>query len=226
MPALRRLPVVLLAALALACGRGAEPATDPAASAAAPVMDPRVARADLDRIRGDSAAPIWVMIVSDFQCPFCAQWEQETSAGFFKEFVETGKVRVAFVNFPLSQHQNARPAAEAAMCAGAQGKFWAMHDRIFAQQATWSVLSMVGDYFDRPAAEVGVDMAAYKQCMGDHAMQALIDVDVDRASKGGANSTPTFFIGDTEKLAGAADLPAMREAIEKEMQRRALSRAR
>jgi len=195
-------------------------ATPGAGSAAAPAMpaetDARVSRADQARIRGNPAAPLWVVVVSDFQCPYCERWERETAPRLLEEFVETGKVRLAFLNYPLQQHPNAVPAAEAAMCAGAQGKFWEVHDRIFQTQAQWSGLGISAPFFERLAREAGVELEAYQQCISDHVMRPMIDADAERGARGGARSTPTFFIGGTV-LAGAEPIEAFRSAIAKEL---------
>ena len=107
-------------------------ATVPAALAQP--ADSDAVRADLARIQGSPTAPVWVIEVSDFQCPYCKQWHDQTYKKLRDEFVNTGKVRLAYVNFPLAQHAHAGPAAEGAMCASAQGKFWEMHDALFTTQ--------------------------------------------------------------------------------------------
>lgn len=185
----------------------------PSASTPAP-PDPRVTAADQARIMGDASARLWIVVVSDFQCPYCAQWERETAPQLIKEFVKTGTVRLAFLNFPLRQHENALPAAEAAMCAGAQGKFWEMHDRIFKTQAEWSALPTSEPYFAGVARQVALDLDAYNQCIGQHVMRPMIEADVQRATGGGAGSTPTFFIGN-QVIAGAERIEAFRDAIAK-----------
>src|SRR5678816_4784735 len=86
--------------------------------------DPLITAADHGRIAGDSSAKTWVIIASDFQCPFCRQWHTESYRQFVDEYVRTGKVKVAYINFPLGQHLNAVPTAVAAMCASAQSRFW------------------------------------------------------------------------------------------------------
>ena len=91
----------------------------------------RMAAADQGRILGAANAPLWVVIFSDFQCPYCKRWHDATDAVLRERYVKTGKVRLAFLNFPLRSHQHAQPAGEAAMCAAAQGKFWEFHDNFF-----------------------------------------------------------------------------------------------
>ena len=184
------------------------------ANALPPAPDPRVTRADGARIRGDANAKLWIVVASDFQCPFCGQWERETAPQVIKEFVESGQARLAFVNFPLRQHLNAMPAAEAAMCAGAQGKFWEMHDRIFATQADWSGLGASEPYFTTVATSLGLSIADYQTFVREHVMRPMILADAERATKGGAGSTPTFFIGD-QTISGAEKIEAFRTAMAK-----------
>src|SRR5262244_3786261 len=114
-------------------------------------------RIDAARITGDSTAKVWMIMASDFQCPYCKQWHDESFAALRREYVNNGKVRLAYYNFPLNIHPNAVPAAEAAMCAGAQNKFWPMHDALFASQATWAPLKDPSPVFDSLGTKVGLD---------------------------------------------------------------------
>src|SRR4051812_42073633 len=153
--------------------------------------DPDLVKADLARIQGSPTAPVWVIEVSDFQCPYCKQWHDETYQTLKNEFVRTGKVRLAYVNFPLAQHQYAWPAAESAMCAGAQGKFWEMHDALFNTQAKWEALLSPATFFDSLALAQGVDIDRWHQCVRSGKMKATIQADHDRAQTAGAGSTPS-----------------------------------
>jgi len=212
-------------ALILACARtngtkqsaesGTTTRTDTAvvlAAAAAP-KDSDGVKADLARIQGSPTAPVWVIEVSDFQCPFCRQWHDETYQKLRDEFVRTGKVRLAYINFPLAQHKHAWPAAEAAMCAGAQGKFWEMHDALFANQAKWEALPSPTLIFDSLARAAGVDVARWRQCLQSGKMKPWIQADHDRAQAAGAASTPSFMIGD-RILVGATPIEKLRSAID------------
>jgi protein-disulfide isomerase len=158
--------------------------------------------ADRGRILGDSSATVWVIMASDFQCPFCKQWEDANYAQLVKDYVKTGRVRLAFLNMPLSMHPNALPASEAAMCASVQNKFWQMHDTLFASQTQWEVLPDPRAKFDSIATALGVGMPRWRSCMAQHSTLALINADRDRARQAGVNSTPTFFVGN-QALAGA-----------------------
>lgn len=168
--------------------------------------------ADRGRILGDSTAPVWVIMASDFQCPFCKQWETANYARIVKDYVKTGKARLAFLNMPLSMHPNALPASEAAMCAAVQNKFWQMHDTLFASQAQWEVLPDPRAKFDSITKALGVDMPSWRSCMAQHATLALIDADRDRARQAGVNSTPTFFVGNQTLMGADKDVGAAIDA--------------
>ncbi|MEA2762440.1 MAG: hypothetical protein QOD47_1724 [Gemmatimonadaceae bacterium] len=182
-------------------------------SAAPAVKDSDGVKADLARIQGNPAAPVWVIEVSDFQCPYCKQWHDETYPVLRNEFVRTGKVRMAYINFPLAQHQFAWPAAESAMCAGAQGKFWEMHDALFNSQSKWEALPSPATFFDSLARVQGVDVNRWRQCVQSGKMKTWIQADHDRAQTAGAESTPSFIIGD-KLLVGAQPIEEFRRAID------------
>ena len=189
----------------------------PAAAASAGMSgltDSVSAAADRGRIRGSASAPVWFIEVSDFQCPFCKQWHDASFAKIDSEYVKTGKVRMAYLNFPLSIHANARAAAEAAMCASVQDKFWQMHEALFATQPRWEDQPNPLPTFDSLAVAAGVDAKAWRDCMTTHATAKIIDADHDRSRSAGVGSTPTFFIGD-RKLEGAYPTDSFRVAIDK-----------
>jgi protein-disulfide isomerase len=175
-------------------------------------------RADQARIQGQADAPLWIVEVSDFQCPYCRAWHEETYPDVVKEFVETGKARLAYINFPIPGHRNAWPAAEAAMCAAAQGKFWPMHDALFETQRKWESLQDPSAVFDSLATSVGVDAGPYHDCVTQHKMRPLIQADIDRARESGVNATPTFIIGD-QAISGAQPIQAFRQIIGEELKK-------
>ena len=171
------------------------------------------ARGDRSRILGDSSAPVWVVIVSDFQCPFCKVWHDETFPALKREFVDNGQVRVAYLNLPLPQHQHARFTAELALCAGVQGRFWEYHDALFDTQSEWSPLPPGTPYFGQLAARAGVDSVQLRQCMESRTMGPLVEADYQRSVEARVRSTPTFMIGNDIRLEGAQPISAFREAI-------------
>jgi protein-disulfide isomerase len=163
-------------------------------------------RADRGRILGDSTASVWLVEASDFQCPFCKQWHDAAFASIVKDYVNTGRVRVAFLNMPLNIHQFAKQASEAAMCASVQDRFWPMHDSLFATQGIWEKMQNAASMFDTLANENHVEMTAWRTCMEKHLTIPLIEADYDRARKAGAGSTPTFFAGGRVLSGADADV--------------------
>jgi protein-disulfide isomerase len=202
--------VVGVLAVVLACSKSSSASAAAAASGPDSVL---LKRADHARIEGSASAPVWVIEVSDFQCPFCRQFHDESYGELKRAYVDSGKVRIAYVNFPLSMHRNAYAASEAAMCAAVQDKFWPMHDALFTTQKQWEGLASPQQMFDSLAAAQGVEAAAFGKCMSGHLTKPLIDADIDRATKQGVESTPTFLIGST-MVTGAQPLANFRRAID------------
>ena len=194
------------------------PAANASAASATPAaqQDPLVTAADRGRIEGDANAKTWLIVASDFQCPFCKQWHDESYKTVYDEYVRSGKIKVAYVNYPLQQHQHAMATAEAAMCAAAQGKFWPYHEALFATQKGWESLSSPAAVLDSIAGAVGLDKAAWKQCVDSGKMKPLIDADRDRSAAAGVQSTPSFIIGDRVML-GVQPIERLRAALDSEI---------
>ena len=187
-----------LAVLAFPLSIGAQTSGSASAAPKPLVFDTAlVARADSGRILGSDKAKVWVIIFSDFQCPYCKAWHDQVDAALRKDYVNTGKVRVAFLNFPLPMHKNAQPAADAAMCAASQRKFWAFHDALFATQEQWAQLKDPTASFESAGQKAGLDMTQQRACVAQAKARVLIDADAGRGVRAGVNSTPSFFIGDT-----------------------------
>jgi protein-disulfide isomerase len=180
-------------------------------------------RADHGRIMGNGKAGLWIVEASDFQCPYCKMWHDSTYGPLVRDYVKTGKAQLAYLNFPLSQHQNALPAAEAAMCASAQNKFWPMHDSLFSSQERWESLPNGMPVFDSTAARIGVSMPEWRDCVAKHLTRPLIEADYERSRSAGVKSTPTFFVGD-QLLAGFQPYPFFRQAVEAQLAKGAAPR--
>ena len=212
---------VALVAVTLACSKGtaAGSATkaaqvqpvDPISAHVAAAGDSLTDAADRGRILGTESAPVWFVMVSDFQCPYCKAWHDSTFRMIEKDYVETGKLRMAFVNFPL--HSNSLPASVTAMCAAVQGKFWATHDRIFDTQDSWKSLKDARPYLDSLAVASGADAAQLKSCEDGKRVESLIAADQERFQKAGVGGTPTFFIGKAT-LVGALPSKEFRRVID------------
>jgi protein-disulfide isomerase len=182
----RKLPALaaLLVTLALAHPAAAQDAG----------ADSVLARADQSRAKGAESAPITIIELSDFQCPFCRQFAQQSMAAVDSAFVQTGRARLVFLNFPLPSHPDAWSASEAAMCAGAQGRFWPMHDRLFAEQQQWAGSGRAAELFLGYAAALGLDQAAFTECVREDRVAPLLIGDLMQASRGGVSATPTFVV--------------------------------
>lgn len=189
-------------------------AVAPGAAQATSPDDPRLTIADTARIMGDPTAKVWLVMASDFQCPACKHWHDSYAPEIMRDYVATGKVRFAYSNFPLDHlHPNARAAAEAAMCAGAQGKFWGVHDRLFAKQEEWAAQPDPIPQFRQLAHESGADTASWNQCMADDVMVAMVEADHARGKTGGVDQTPYFFVG-ARKVGGAVPSSYLRPLLD------------
>lgn len=210
-----RVSLILISLTATACTRAPEPQRGAPTAAAEPVSRDDTLRmlADRSRIEGDSAAPVWVIDISDFQCPYCAEWQRNTHEALRAEYVRTGKVKLAFVNFPLDQHRHAMAASRAAMCAGAQGRFWPVHDAIFETQERWAAAPDAAPLFESIARTAGVRIEEWRGCFSSDVMDSLIEADRDRALAAGVNSTPTFIISQ-QLMRGAAPIEEFRRLID------------
>ena len=145
---------------------------------------------DNPKIKGDKNAKVILVEVSDFQCPFCSRFGKQAGAQIDKDYIDTGKIQHAFVDLPLGFHQHAQKAAEAAECAAEQGKFWEMHDRLFANQAKISTNDLPSH-----AEAVGLDVAKFKDCVTSGKFAADVKRDSMEAAKAGITGTPTFVVG-------------------------------
>ena len=159
--------------------------------------------------RGPADAPITIVEWSDFQCPFCARAE-ETLTRLRQEYPD--KIRFVWRDMPLPFHDQARPAAMAARAAGAQGKFWAMHDRLYADHAA----PLGRERFEKEAAELGLDRKRFGAALDAQAGRSAIDADVLAGTKAGANGTPTFFING-KVLTGAQPYETFKARIDDEL---------
>ena len=166
------------------------------------------------RTRGLATAPVTVYEMSDFQCPFCRRHATDTWPILEKEYVATGKVRWVFINFPLTSiHPNAVAAAEFAMCASRQQKFWEAHDLLFRTQGTWAPLKNPGPFLVSLVDSLRLPKAAMAQCLQRSETRAEIQGDTDGSVKAGANSTPTFYI-EGGIMAGALPIQVFRAVLD------------
>jgi len=168
-------------------------------------------KADGAYAQGPKDAPVTLVEFTDFQCPFCGR-ALATVKEVIRQYPE--KVRWVFRDFPIaSLHSNAPKAAEAARCAGDQGKFWEYHDLLFESQAQATIAD-----FKRFAEQLKLDPKGFGQCMDSGKHQAAVEADVQEGTRLGITGTPTFFING-RIMVGAQPLDSFKKVIEAELRR-------
>jgi protein-disulfide isomerase len=190
-----------------------------AASVAAPATPtplalPAVAPDDT-RALGDPNAPITIIVYSDFECPFCAQFIHETFGQLRQHYVETGVVRLVYRDFPIvERHRSALVAAVAARCAAAQGSFWPMHDQLYAtHDEEWGgVPKRDRKVMLEFAAQQHLQIDTFEACMGDPTVEQAVLQEAEAARALGVDATPTFLING-RLMAGALPFEAFEEVI-------------
>jgi protein-disulfide isomerase len=160
--------------------------------------------------KGPRFAKVTIVEFSDFQCPFCSR-VVPTLKSIHEKYPKD--VAVVFVNQPLGNHPNARPAAKAFLAAHRQGKAWEMHDKMFANQAALTPAD-----FEKYAQELSLNLPRFKKDSADPAVEKEVAADQALANSVGANGTPTFFINGRE-ISGAQPLPAFVAIIDQEIKK-------
>ena len=164
--------------------------------------------------KGDKNAPVEIIEFSDFQCPFCKRFYDQTFDQIMKTYVDTGKAVFAYKHLPLGFHENAQKAGEAAECAGKIGgsdMFWGMHDKIFENQQ-----AITPQDLKKYAGELGLNQKNFDTCLDNDETAAKVQTHSAEASKLGVTGTPTFFING-KKIVGAQPYQAFEVAIEAEL---------
>jgi protein-disulfide isomerase len=166
------------------------------------------------RSKGPAKAPVTVYEMSDFQCPYCRAFASETFPQLEKEYIEPGKVRWVFINFPLtSVHAHASAAAELALCAAKQRGFWRIHDLLFQYQDTWAPLKEAGPFFTSLGDSAGLSKPTLLACLQSPETMEQVQADAEGAARSGAASTPTFYI-EGGLLEGSAPVGVFRQVLD------------
>ena len=160
--------------------------------------------------KGPKEAPITIVEFADYECGFCSRVLASVEE-VMKKY--PGKIRLVFRDFPLNFHPNATPAAVAARCAGAQGKFWEMHDLLFKDQS-----GLTAENYKKWATELKLNLKAFDQCLADPEIFAAVQEDLKAGSAVGVNGTPAFFVNGVS-LSGAQPLEAFVAVIDQELER-------
>ncbi len=178
-------------------------------------------RASRSRMKGPPAASVLIYEISDFQCPFCAEFAQTVYPKIDSTFIRTGQVQWVFVHLPMPNHANAWAASEASLCAGALGdRFWAMHGRIFGGQDEWTVADDPAAVFARYARDVGIAPDAYADCVREDRVASLILADVIFAASTRVSGTPMFIINNERTIVGLKSFEEWRDLLAKEIARK------
>lgn len=171
-------------------------------------------------LRGDPKAPVCMIVYTDSQCPFCRAFAISTLPSLMQEYVTKGRVLLAVRQVPLEAiHDRARAAAQAAVCAGREGRFWAMHDQLFVGDRPLDDEGLI-----ERAHRIGLAPMDFAVCLHGDAARASVQLDLSTAHALGVNSTPAFHLGTIERqtgrvrverfLSGAAPLAAFRKVLD------------
>jgi protein-disulfide isomerase len=165
--------------------------------------------------RGPAGAPVTIVEFSDFQCPFCSR-VNPTIDQVLSHYGD--RVRLVFRDYPLPIHAEAPKAHEAGRCAAEQGRFWPMHDRMFADQTALGVEGL-----KKSAADIGLDRARFDACLDSGRHAAAVQKDLSEGQSYGVNGTPAFFVNG-RLISGAQPFAQFTRLIDDELQRKGVAR--
>lgn len=164
---------------------------------------------DGDPSIGPVDAPVTVVEFSDYQCPYCQAWYQQTFDQLMANYPD--KIRFVYRDLPLPGHPESLPAAEAANCAGEQGAYWKFHNALFSGQYQLGRAA-----YEQYAVDLGLDTAAFTACLDDHHTQAEVKADAADATRLGLTGTPSFVING-RILIGAVPFDQFKAIIDEEL---------
>lgn len=166
---------------------------------------------------GDPAATVVIDEYSDFQCPYCKRFHDETLSSIVRDYVATGKVRFVYHHFPVVDRGTtlgeSHLAADAAVCAARQNLFWPFHDTLFANQTGENIGDFTSRRLEAMAETVGLDMTAYRDCLANGSPDTTVQSDVAAGIGAGLSSTPSFVING-DLLVGAQPYDVFQTSIE------------
>lgn len=172
-------------------------------------------------ILGNKDAKVTIVEFSDLQCPFCKAYLDDTHEQLKEKYIDTGKVKFAFRHYPLTSiHPNAQKAAEASECANEQGKFWEFHDKVFAEQETWSPQTSADaiSSFVSYAGDLGLDSEKFQSCVESDKFKEAVEADMEAANKVQVDGTPAFFVNGY-RMVGAQPYSEFERIIEEELKK-------
>jgi protein-disulfide isomerase len=177
---------------------------------------------DDDPVLGDANAKVTIIEFGDYQCPICRLFWKETLPRIRKEYIDTGKVKLVFRDFPLPGHPMAVPAAMGTECAEDQGRFWEFHDKVYREQDRRAREDEVAEFrvtdLKRWAADIKLDTAAFNECLDSGTYTQEVAADYAAATGVGLQGTPVFFING-RALFGMQPFATFQKIIEEELKR-------
>ena len=180
---------------------------------------------DDDPVKGDPDAPVTIVEFSDFECPFCFRFFDQTLPLIQEDYIDTGKVKLVYRDLPIdSIHPNTRPTHIAAECADEQGMFWEYHDILFENQAEWNKLGAadLDSQLKQYATILELQSTSFDQCLLSQDIADEVQADVLQAVSYSANGTPTFFIGNEQdgfvKVVGAQPYQVFQNIIDSQLE--------
>lgn len=177
-----------------------------------------------DPVLGNPKAPVTIVEYGDYKCPFCTAWAVQTEPQLTRAFIDTGKVRLVWHDF-VNIDAESGSAAEAARCAGAQGRFWQYHDALYhytwnnfyARNSSAEGQTAFTGHYEQLARKAGVtDIAAFSSCRAAGTYRTIVDRSRADGVSRGVQGTPTFFIG-SQKVVGAQPYDVFRRLIEAQL---------
>lgn len=163
---------------------------NPQPTAPPPPLAPSSMSIDGLPVEGSSAAKVAIIELTDFECPFCGRYAAQTYPKILSDYISSGKIKYYYRDYPLMEHPHAQDAAQAAHCAQDQGKFWEMHDSLFAGQKTLEDADL-----ESRAKTLGLNTDTFNQCLTGHKYGDQVRAYAQQAGTWGITGTPTFFIG-------------------------------
>lgn len=192
-------------------------ATDSLKQSAEPVKLIQNVSIDDDPSLGSNTAKVVIVEFSDYQCPFCKNFYTNILPELKKDYINTGKVKYVYRDFPLNLHKSAIDAAMAANCAGDQGKYWEMHDKLFENQDMWSDADNPKDLFKTYAFELRLNTYTFNECLDSEKYKDEIIKDKEEGVSYGVSGTPTLFLNGKILRGGySQDFDAFQLFLEKE----------
>ena len=176
---------------------------------------------DDDPVLGDAAAKVTIIEFGDYQCPSCRLFWKDVEPRIKKDYIDTGKVKLVFRDFPIVEiHPEAAVAANAVQCAADQGKYWQFHDKVFREQDNRGddiIRFKIAD-LKKWGADIKLDTAAFNACIDAARYKDEVSKDFADGSAIGIRGTPTFFING-RYVSGAQPYPVFKKVIDEELKK-------